>query len=739
MTKRIIASILVTLLLIASVFAFAACEPSTPEYDFSGVTFTGKTVTYNGEAQSLAVSGTLPEGVSVTYEGNGKTDAGTYTVIAKFYDGETYITGKDLTATLVIERASLADAMAGITFEDITVDYDGKEHSIAVGGTLPEGVIVTYEGNGAVEVGVHTVTAKFAVDEKNYLPIGDMTATITINEVDTPPVIPELSGITMADKTVTYNGEAQSLATCGTLPEGVTVTYEGNGQTAAGEYTVVAKLYYNGSYIEGADLSATLTIEKAKLSLEGITLTDKTVTYNGKEQSIEITGTLPEGVAVTYEGNGQVNAGTYTVVAKFAVTNDNYVIDGATELSAKLVIEAEVPTIPDLSGITFQNKTLSYNGDAQSIFVEGTLPEGITVTYQGNEQTAVGEYAVAAKFYHNGTYIEGADLAATLTIEKAKIEVSVGNTAVTYTFDGTPKSPDTVTLKSTLTGVKMTVKGANKTLPGIYRVVYSFAIDASVADNIVPHEDIEVTMTISNSTTGTDGIVFTENSDGTYHVSGYTGTSSVVIIPSTYNGKAVTAIASRAFENNKKITYVGVPDSVSAIGQSALRGCTSIEAVTLPFVGGSADSSKKYLGYIFGASEYVGNELYVPESLKTVVLSDACTLIPAYSFQGCKNITEIVIGSGVVEIGSSAFRGCTSLKGIYIPENVTLIQSAANNYNSPFFELASDFVIYLGADAVPAGFASKWNVLDSEGNTAKVELGKTQTDFTFDVLSDTVG
>ena len=34
--------------------------------------------------------------------------------------------------------------------------------------------------------------------------------------------------------------------------------------------------------------------------LSGIKLSDKTVTYNGEEQSLEITGTLPEGVTVEY-------------------------------------------------------------------------------------------------------------------------------------------------------------------------------------------------------------------------------------------------------------------------------------------------------------------------------------------------------------------------------------------------------------------------------------------------------
>ena len=49
--------------------------------------------------------------------------------------------------------------------------------------------------------------------------------------------------------------------------------------------------------------------------ITGVSFTDKTVTYNGQEQKIEVTGTLPEGVSVEYVGNGKINAGKYTVTA----------------------------------------------------------------------------------------------------------------------------------------------------------------------------------------------------------------------------------------------------------------------------------------------------------------------------------------------------------------------------------------------------------------------------------------
>ena len=69
-------------------------------------------------------------------------------------------------------------------------------------------------------------------------------------------------------------------------------------------------------------------------------------TLKRKAQKIEISGTLPTGVKVKYEGNGKINAG------KYKVTFNN---DGVTE-----VVEVEEshtvtkPVDPTKSGYTFE-------------------------------------------------------------------------------------------------------------------------------------------------------------------------------------------------------------------------------------------------------------------------------------------------------------------------------------------------------------------------------------------------
>lgn len=133
----------------------------------SGITFADGNFTYDREAHSIAISGTLPAGVSVSYDVGYKVNAGEYTVTATFTgDSANYNAIPDMTAKLTIAKA--AYDMSGITFENGSVTYDGEAHSLAISGTLPDGVTVTYEDNDKVNAGTYTVTAKFAGDYDNY-------------------------------------------------------------------------------------------------------------------------------------------------------------------------------------------------------------------------------------------------------------------------------------------------------------------------------------------------------------------------------------------------------------------------------------------------------------------------------------------------------------------------------------------------------------------------------------------
>jgi len=262
-------------------------------------------------------------------------------------------------------------------------------------------------------------------------------------------------------------------------------------------------------------------------------------------------------------------------------------------------------------------------------------------------------------------------------------------------------------------------------------------------------------------------LVFEKNGDG-FAVVGYVGSASKINIPELYKGYAVNSIASSAFSGNTTLTSVTIPNSVTNIGNKAFMNCTALTSITLndtltnigqyafantklteivlpdslvavgqgalmgvntltkltvPFIGGSHQTSNKYIGFIFGASGYVANESYVPATLKTIVLSDACKSIPAYSMVGCKGLETVVIGSGVQFIGISAFQNCENFNKIYIPATVTSIPANAYYYNSSFFGCSSELVIVLETTDT-SSFGQYWNNLTSD-TKAEVVTGKT--------------
>ena len=144
---------------------------------FEGITFADKTVVYNGEEQSIAISGTLPEGAAVKYTSNTAVNAGTYTATAVLTK-EGYET-KTLSATLTVSKATFS---SNIVFESEQFFATGKEKKIEIAGELPDGTTVEYVNNTATEVGVYEATA--TLKNPNY-ETKVLRATLTVKSIVT--------------------------------------------------------------------------------------------------------------------------------------------------------------------------------------------------------------------------------------------------------------------------------------------------------------------------------------------------------------------------------------------------------------------------------------------------------------------------------------------------------------------------------------------------------------------------
>ena len=162
----------------------------------------------------------------------------------------------------------------------------------------------------------------------------------------------------------------------------------------------------------------------------------------------------------------------------------------------------------------------------------------------------------------------------------------------------------------------------------------------------------------------------------TYRGSSYDGYdneySGAVTIPSTvtYNSKtySVTSIGSSAFRYCSSLTSITIPESVTSIGYSAFEKCSSLTSITIP------ENSRltSIRGFAFSYCS----------SLTSITIPESVTSIGDEAFYGCSSLLEVFI-LGDPSVNSSAFYNCHSNCEVYHPSDMITFESGTSEYGEP--------------------------------------------------------
>lgn len=218
----------------------------------------------------------------------------------------------------------------------------------------------------------------------------------------------------------------------------------------------------------------------------------------------------------------------------------------------------------------------------------------------------------------------------------------------------------------------------------------------------------------------TEGVFIYEITDGAITITGCDESAEGTLkIPAAINDVPVTAIATKAFYGNKKITGATIPASVTTIGGGVFGNClylTTIDVdedntvycdedgvlfskdkktliffparhtpsgyvipngVTTIAEGAFFDSLLSMVEFPNTVTSIGVNAFHFASELTQVSLPSSLTALDYGVFSSCINLTSVTIPDSITVIGKNAFSGCVRLEEVVLPDSVTAIGASA--------------------------------------------------------------
>lgn len=167
-------------------------------------------------------------------------------------------------------------------------------------------------------------------------------------------------------------------------------------------------------------------------------------------------------------------------------------------------------------------------------------------------------------------------------------------------------------------------------------------------------------------------ILFALQEDDTYMIARVDSSLIELVIPETFNNKAVTAISANAFNNCSSLKSLVIPASITTIEAGALSGCIALEEIKL------AKAYGNKFGHLFDEAADNAN---VPTSVaKIIVENDSTAQLPTSYFALCKTIKHVEINTKATIVPMNLFQTCEALEVVVLPTTTTKLSAAVFSY-----------------------------------------------------------
>ena len=554
-----------------------------------GITFSNSTVTYDGTEKSIEITGTLPSGASVDYTGNKGTNAGTYDAIATIIGGTNY-NETVLNATLTINKAQLVATVGDYskTYGDenpsfevaVTGFVNGETAATAAGYSAPT---ASSSATATTNVGTASITISGGSADNYEFNISD-TGTLTINKAQLTATVGDYSK-TYGDENPDFevavtgfvNGETSATATGYVSP---TASSLATATTDVGAEIITISGGSADNYEFNTSDTGTLTINQKLLTAtatansktyDGNTSTIGAISLEGKvgDDDVTASGTF-NFESANADNNKTVNV---TDITLSGAKKDNYTVNSTAAAAADI-------NKANISGITFSDLTVTYDGTEKTIEITGTLPSGASVDYTNNKGTNAGTYNAIATITGGTNYNETV-LNATLTINKAQLVATVADYSKTY-GDENPDFEVAVTGfvngETAATAAGYSAPTASSSATATTNVgTASISISGGSAYNYEFNVSDTGTLTINQKLLTATATANSKTYDGN------TSTTGTVSLEGKVGTDDVTASGTFAFEDkdagiNKTVNVTGITLNGSNVANYTLNGVTTATA-----------------------------------------------------------------------------------------------------------------------------------------------------------------